>query len=475
MGLSASSVDTTKRAHPNRVAIIGSGASGLAALHQALEHGLDAHVFEARDTIGGAWILTEPGDCVVEFDEHRVARLSNSHESTPTSLPPTPMYPSLATNVPTPLMEYRGQSFDRDIGLFPSPLQVLDYLKQTARGVEQRIRFQTRVTRLRHTLPQDAGEQRRWTVETNNVKQQNAVATEQFDHVVVANGHYSQPFVPRIEGLDSWKRQISHARWYRGPKAFKGKTVLVVGSGPSGYDATRELAEQIYEQRQQSSSTGLPRVYQSLRSPSKMGIAFDDPTAPAWATEVNIKPTIKSVDQSRVTFSDDTVADDIDVICFCTGYLFSFPFCHSSDEPWNTTPLVPNPSVAQPITGLRVHNLDKRDLFFAPDPTCAFMCVQYLVLPFPLAQIQARMAAKYWSGSGQVDLKIEAKEAKDDEQESRESLVYGHPKQYDLHDQWLEEIGEGRSSNTGLWRETPQMIRDLRLGAKGLRRSVLGY
>ncbi|KAK4053066.1 monooxygenase [Microbotryomycetes sp. JL201] len=455
MGLSAS-IDS---ARPRRkVAIIGAGASGLAALHQAIEHGLDPTVFETRDRTGGAWILTDPGECVVEFDNLKVARLRNPDENDHAHVAPTPMYPSLKTNVPTPLMEYRGQPFDRQIGLFPSPKSVLEYLDQTAAGVEQRIRLRTRVTRLRHTLPRDKGEQRRWTVETATVSRQTNFATNQFDYVVIANGHYSQPFVPRIEGLDTWTRQLTHARWYRNPEQFRGKTVLVVGSGPSGYDATRELAEQIYEQRQRDSSVVLPRLYQSLRSPSKMGIAFDDPSAPAWAQQVIVKPTITKVDETCVTFADGTIADDIDVI----------------DAPWNSAPLVHPPSPTKPITGLRVHNLDKRDLFYAPDPTCAFMCIQYLVLPFPLAQIQARTASKFWSGK--VNLLVEAKESTDEEQESRESLVYGHPMQYDKHDEWLQEIGEGKFGQSDeMWKETPQTIRDLRLGAKSLRRSVLGY
>lgn len=29
--------------------------------------------------------------------------------------------------------------------------------------------------------------------------------------------------------------------------------------------------------------------------------------------------------------------------------------------------------------GLRMHHLDKRDLFYYPDPTVAFLCVPYLV------------------------------------------------------------------------------------------------
>lgn len=73
---------------------------------------------------------------------------------------------------------------------------------------------------------------------------------EAFDHIVVANGSDSRPFIPHIGGLWDWKGEILHSRWYRDPKAFAGKvspglgssrdhklrtwqTVMVMGAGPS--------------------------------------------------------------------------------------------------------------------------------------------------------------------------------------------------------------------------------------------------
>jgi len=78
------------------------------------------------------------------------------------------------------------------------------------------------VTRIRYTTPADEGEQRKWFAEIAPTDG-SAVINEQFDFVMIANGHYSKPFVPFTEGLRSWKGELQHARWYRNTKAFENK------------------------------------------------------------------------------------------------------------------------------------------------------------------------------------------------------------------------------------------------------------
>lgn len=102
----------TSTTAPKRVAVIGGGASGLVSLEEALEKGLEAQLFEARDEVGGAWILSEdPGACLVSFDADGNATLQAPGENSAGSPPATPMYPGLHTNVPSTLMEYRARPF----------------------------------------------------------------------------------------------------------------------------------------------------------------------------------------------------------------------------------------------------------------------------------------------------------------------------------------------------------------------------
>ncbi|ORY61920.1 hypothetical protein BCR35DRAFT_309005 [Leucosporidium creatinivorum] len=463
-----------------RVAIIGGGASGLVALEEALEKGLDAQLYEAREEVGGAWLLSEnPGPCLTTFDSDGLAMLKAPDEDSDGPPPPTPMYPSLKTNVPSTLMEYRSRPFPPTVPLFPGPAAIAAYVKDGARSLEHHISLSTRVTRLRWTTKEDGGEQRKWFIETKSTSTPDDPPTvAQFDFVIVANGHYSKPWIPLIEGLPTWSGEILHSRWYRSAEAFKDKTVLVLGNGASGYDATRECAVSIHERRLADPSAELPKIYQSARSPSALGIPFDDPSAPDWAREITVFPPIAKTEGKRITFVDGRTLEDVDVILFATGYLFSFPFVDTSDAPFNKYPLTkqpPLPTGEQPNTpsegGLRVRHLDSRDTFYHPDPTLALICLPYLVIPFSLAQIQSRLATAFWAG--RIQLTIEPGVGEEVE-EARAPLVWGHPKQFDSHDRWLEELGEGEEG-FGKWSKTSAAMRDLRQGAKGLRRAVLGY
>lgn len=93
-----------------KVAIIGGGSSGIAALAACMEAGLEPTLFEARDTIGGAWILhQDAGDCHLSFDDAGYAHLSTLHEHQDRAPPPpTPMYSALRTNVPTVSDNYKS-------------------------------------------------------------------------------------------------------------------------------------------------------------------------------------------------------------------------------------------------------------------------------------------------------------------------------------------------------------------------------
>eukprot|EP00879_Flechtneria_rotunda_P014489 GHRR01015140.1.p1 GENE.GHRR01015140.1~~GHRR01015140.1.p1 ORF type:complete len:242 (+),score=85.93 GHRR01015140.1:1122-1847(+) len=57
---------------------------------------------------------------------------------------------------------------------------------------------------------------------------------QEFDAVVVANGHYNEPNLPVVEGADSWSGLQLHSHNYRIPEQFAGQTVVVVGASNSG-------------------------------------------------------------------------------------------------------------------------------------------------------------------------------------------------------------------------------------------------
>ena len=51
--------------------------------------------------------------------------------------------------------------------------------------------------------------------------------TEEFDALVVANGHYSVPFIPTTPGLPAFAERypgcVNHSKYYRGPEVYRNK------------------------------------------------------------------------------------------------------------------------------------------------------------------------------------------------------------------------------------------------------------
>jgi len=136
---------------------------------------------------------------------------------------------------------------------------------------------------------------------------------EQFDAVILGNGHYSVPYIPKVKGLDEYLKlfpgKVVHSKTYRSPKIFVDKRILVIGNSASGRDISLEVV----------SSARLP-VYQSRRSPA-MWEGDEPPTGVEW------KPIITEFHPNgRIVFQDGTFLDNIDKVIYCTGYIPSFHF-----------------------------------------------------------------------------------------------------------------------------------------------------
>lgn len=71
--------------------------------------------------------------------------------------------------------------------------------------------------------------------------------TEEFDAIVVANGHYFVPWIPAIPGLSDLEKNfpgtVEHSKAWRGPEKYTDKKVIVVGASISGSDISWSTAE----------------------------------------------------------------------------------------------------------------------------------------------------------------------------------------------------------------------------------------
>ena len=84
-------------------------------------------------------------------------------------------------------------------------------------------------------------------------------------------------------------------------------------------------------------------------------------------------------DERAAKFDDGSIERGIDAIMLCTGYTYTFPFLGS------ITPKIENEPLYQYI-------------FHMQHPTLAFVEMPERIVPFPLAECQAAIIARIWSG-----------------------------------------------------------------------------
>jgi len=208
-----------------RVAIIGAGPSGLAqlrAFQSAAEKGAEVPevvCFERQEDWGGIWNYTW--------------RTGTDEYGEPVHCS---MYRYLWSNGPKECLEFADYTFEehfgRPIASYP-PREVLwDYIKGRVEkaGVRDKCRFRTAV---RHVaFSQDSG---KFTVTAHDLVKDH-MYRQDFDHVVVASGHFSTPNVPFFEGLDRFGGRVMHAHDFRDALEFKGKDIVIVGTSYSAED-----------------------------------------------------------------------------------------------------------------------------------------------------------------------------------------------------------------------------------------------
>ena len=201
-----------------RVAVIGGGSGGVVTARFLKKAGHDPVLFEAGATFGGVW-ADEPTNDVV--------------------------YKHLQTNLPTAVMQSPDLDFAPGLPSYISKAQLGSYIAAYADtfGVGPMARFGAHVTRVAPVeeaggaaAPSGGGAGERWRVEWTSGGAEQA---ETFDAVVVANGHYEEPYRPSLPGEAEWlqgdaARTIVHSRRYDDPAEFRGRSVLVVGGRSSG-------------------------------------------------------------------------------------------------------------------------------------------------------------------------------------------------------------------------------------------------
>lgn len=82
----------------------------------------------------------------------------------------------------------------------------------------------------------------KWKLTLIDLKTKESEVIEDYDSVLICNGHYHKPSMPKIEGMDTFSGIQMHSNIYRSPERFSRLKVLVIGAGPSGQDIASKIS-----------------------------------------------------------------------------------------------------------------------------------------------------------------------------------------------------------------------------------------
>jgi len=344
------------------VAVIGAGAAGLcAARHLSAHPRVRATVYEQSSSVGGTWVFTEN----IGKDQNGLP----VHSS---------MYKNLRTNLPKEVMAFPDFPFPENKETsFIHHSEVLEYLETYEKhfGVDKHIKFNTLVSKVNPVLSE---ENTKWEVTTECLKTKE-VETNLYDSVMVCNGHYSVPVVPKIPGIEKFSGSFIHSHDYRIPEAYQGDSVLILGGGASGTDICIELSHHAAQ------------VYLAHNNPL-LTTRLPPNVAQVRGVQSCIGPgAFLLTDGSKVQCS---------AVILATGYEYTFPFLSESCK--------------ITVENRRVQALYKH-LVSVEHPSMCFIGIPLQICPFPQFDLQIRYFVKLITG--QVKLPTKAEMYADSEQE----------------------------------------------------------
>jgi dimethylaniline monooxygenase (N-oxide forming) len=321
-----------------RTAVIGAGSSGIAAVKALHERGLEVTCFEVSDRVGGNWVFGN----------------ANGMSSA---------YRSLHINTSRNRMAYSDFPMPADYPDFPHHSQIAAYFDAYVDhfGFRERIRFDTSVTWAERAADGT------WTITTSHGD------SEQFDALLVANGHHwdARWPEPAFPGSDTTEIEQIHAHDYTSEEQLDGKRVVVLGMGNSAMDIAVDAsyhAGAVYLAARRGAWI-IPK-YVGGRPVDRGDQVFANPRMPFRVKQAAIalmlrqqvgrmedyglpkpdhrfgeahptisgrildrlahgaivpKPNIARLHEHQVEFTDGTRVE-ADLVVYCTGYRITFPF-----------------------------------------------------------------------------------------------------------------------------------------------------
>lgn len=315
--------------------VIGAGPAGLAAVKSLNQAGLPVEGVEKNSDVGGQWLYGAKPSAVYASTHLISSKGTTAYADFP--MPEDwPAYPHQS------LVSEYFKSFARHFDLYSSIT-----FNREVRAIEQRGKG------WRATFGDDT--------------------TRDYSNVIIANGHLSDPLMPKIPGEFTGK--LMHAKDYKTADIFENKRVLVVGMGNTGCDIVVDavhraekvlwsvrggnhftpkfLAGKPADEGNHKSKFVIPKALRSrlhepilrflVGPPERFGLPKPEHRLYDRTPIVNslvlqhlgqgdvlLRKPIKEFRGGKVAFTDG-VEDEVALVLLATGYEITFPFLSDLD------------------------------------------------------------------------------------------------------------------------------------------------
>ncbi|KXT12878.1 hypothetical protein AC579_5395 [Pseudocercospora musae] len=395
-----------------RVAVIGAGPAGAITIDALVqEKTFDLiRVFERRHEAGGCWSGDDRSPPAVSNIASLGDRTADPALTLPKTLPAllpksdqtkfdeATVYPYLETNVIADAMRYSQEPIPTEVSHLSrnlygdqSPYRHWKVMRQYIHGLIKRDGYEDLVS---YNTSVEKAEKvgSLWHVTLRKPgKEFDYWWQEEFDAVVVANGHYNVPYIPPIPGLDELEKlrpgSVVHSKHFRGRDRYIGKVsqmsrsievnrftntsqrIVIVGVSVSAADIAFDLTSVAATPVHAITIGHRPNLYFGDE-------AFNHPL-------IQRHPSINKTQGRTVHLQDGTQIDNVDHIIFGTGYTWTIPFLsHSVKTRHNRVP------------DLYQH------VVWQHDPSLLFVGAVHAGLTFKVFEWQAVYAASLLSGRG---------------------------------------------------------------------------